>query len=205
MNKKYLLLALVGTVVLGSLIYTFTGTTDPELYIENIAAERERQFKFLKFNIDSPLEEEQKKALDSLDFFPIDPSFKVRGRLVPVANKRIVEIPMSDGTLERYIRHSFVEFEYNGEAIQLLLLQAEDEFDLRNFFLAFADGTSAAETYGGGRYINLRQDGASSITIDFNLAYNPYCAYNPDFACPIPPRENILEIPIRAGEKNYDK
>lgn len=205
MNKKYLLLALVGTVVLGSLIYTFTGTIDPELYIENIAAERERQFKFLKFNIDSPLEEEQKKALDSLDFFPIDPSFKVRGRLVPVPNKRIVEIPMSDGTLERYIRHSFVEFEYNGEAIQLLLLQAEDEFDLRNFFLAFADGTSAAETYGGGRYINLRQDGASSITIDFNLAYNPYCAYNPDFACPIPPRENILEIPIRAGEKNYDK
>ncbi|EPR66791.1 DUF1684 domain-containing protein [Cyclobacterium qasimii] len=205
MNKKYLLLALVGAVVLGSLMYTFTGTTDPELYIENIAAERERQFKFLKFNIDSPLEEEQKKALDSLDFFPIDPSFKVRGRLVPVPRKRMVEIPMSDGTLERYIRHSFVEFEFNGETIKLLLLQAEDEVDLRNFFLAFADGTSTEETYGGGRYINLRQDGSSSITIDFNLAYNPYCAYNPDFACPIPPRENILDIPIRAGEKNYEK
>jgi hypothetical protein len=205
MNKKNILLTLVGMVVLGSLIYTFTGTTDPELYKENIAAERERQFKFLKFNIDSPLEEEQKNELDSLDFFPIDPSYKVRGRLEPVPNRRIVEIPMTDGTLERYIRHSYVEFELKGEKIKLLLLQAEDEPDFRNFFLAFADGTSAEETYGGGRYINLRQDGSSSITIDFNLAYNPYCAYNPDFACPIPPRENILEIPIRAGEKNYDK
>jgi len=205
MNKKSLLLAFVGLVVLGSLLYTFTGTIDPEVYLENIAAERERQFKFLKYNIDSPLEEDQKKELDSLDFYPIDPSYKVRGRLEPVPNKRIVEIPMTDGTLERYIRHSFVTFELQGKSLKLLLLQAEDEVDLRNFFLAFADGTSADETYGGGRYINLRQDGSSSITIDFNLAYNPYCAYNPDFACPIPPKENILEIPIRAGEKNYNK
>jgi uncharacterized protein (DUF1684 family) len=205
MNKKNILLTLVGMVVLGSLIYTFTGTTDPELYKESIAAERERQFKFLKFNIESPLEEGQKNELDSLDFFPIDPSYKIRGRMEPVANKRIVEIPMTDGTLERYIRHSYVELELKGKPIKLLLLQAEDEADLRNFFLAFADGTSADETYGGGRYINLRQDGSSSITVDFNLAYNPYCAYNPDFACPIPPKENILEIPIRAGEKNYDK
>lgn len=63
MNKKSLLLAFVGVVVLGSLIYTFTGTTDPKLYLENIAAERERQFKFLKYNIDSPLEEDQKRNL----------------------------------------------------------------------------------------------------------------------------------------------
>lgn len=63
MNKKSLLLAFVGLVVLGSLLYTFTGTIDPEVYLENIAAERERQFKFLKYNIDSPLEEDQKKTL----------------------------------------------------------------------------------------------------------------------------------------------
>jgi uncharacterized protein (DUF1684 family) len=84
-------------------------------------------------------------------------------------------------------------------------MQSLDESDMRNFFLAFADETSGKETYGGGRYLNVRQDGKNSITIDFNLAFNPYCAYNPDFACPLPPRENILEIALPVGEKNYDK
>lgn len=159
----------------------------------------------MKYNLDSPLTERQQEALDSLDFYPIDPDYKVRARMEPVPNRNMIEVPMTDGSVERYIRHSFAVFDLKGKPVKLLLLQAEDETDRRNFFLAFADETSADETYGGGRYLNLRQDGQSSITIDFNLAYNPYCAYNPDFACPIPPRENILEIPIRAGEKNYDK
>jgi len=205
MSKKNIFWTIVALVVGISLFYTFTGTEDPQLYQNTIEAERERQFKFLKYNLESPLKEEQKQALDSLDFYPIDQAFKVRARMVPAENKRILEIPMTDGSIERYIRHSFAEFEWQGQPVKLLLLQAEDETDRRNFFLAFADDTSGEETYGGGRYLNLRQDGQSSITIDFNLAFNPYCAYNPDFACPIPPRENILEIPIRAGEKNYDK
>ena len=125
--------------------------------------------------------------------------------MVPLQNRKMLELPMTDGSVERYLRHSFAEFELMGESVRLLLLQAADETDKRNFFLAFADDTSGRESYGGGRYLNLRQDGQQSITIDFNLAYNPYCAYNPDFACPIPPKENILDIPIRAGEKNYDK
>ncbi|WP_375585435.1 DUF1684 domain-containing protein [Cyclobacterium xiamenense] len=205
MNTKNLFWAFVALVIAASLLYTFTGTEDPEYYRSTIEAERERQWKFLKYNIDSPLKEEQKEDLDSLDFYPIDPDYKIRARLEPVADRRILEIPMTDGSVERYIRHSFANFELQGQQVKLLLLQAEDETDLRNFFLAFADKTSGEETYGGGRYINVRQDGQSSLTIDFNLAYNPYCAYNPDYACPIPPRENILEIPIRAGEKNYDK
>jgi len=125
--------------------------------------------------------------------------------MVPLQNRKMLELPMTDGSVERYLRHSFAEFELKGESVRLLLLQAADETDKKNFFLAFADDTSGGESYGGGRYLNLRQDGQQSITIDFNLAYNPYCAYNPDFACPIPPKENILDIPIRAGEKNYDK
>ena len=205
MDKKNVLLVLVVLVVFGSLIYTFTATENPEVYKENIEAERERQFKFLKYNLESPLTEGQREELDSLDFFPVDLDYKVRARMVPLQNRKMLELPMTDGSVERYLRHSFAEFELMGESVRLLLLQAADETDKRNFFLAFADDTSGRESYGGGRYLNLRQDGQQSITIDFNLAYNPYCAYNPDFACPIPPKENILDIPIRAGEKNYDK
>lgn len=205
MNQKNILILVVALVVLGSLIYTMSGGESTAQYTERIEAERERQFKYLKFNLESPLTEPQKKELEQLSFYPVDEAFKVKARLEPIEVKTMVQIPLTDGSVEKYVRHSFAVFDLNGKEVKLLLLQAADELDKRNFFLAFADQTSAEETYGGGRYLNLRQDGQRSITIDFNLAFNPYCAYNPDFACPIPPKENILEIPIRAGEKNYGK
>lgn len=205
MNQKNIVILVIAVVVLASLIYGFSGGESAEQYQERIEAERERQFKYLKFNAESPLTDPQKRALEQLDFFQVNPAYQVKARLEPIEDKKMVEIPLTDGSVERYLRHSFAVFELEGREVRLLLLQAANEADKRNFFLAFADATSGNETYGGGRYLNLRQDGQRSITIDFNLAYSPYCAYNPDYACPIPPRENILEIPIPAGEKNYLK
>ncbi|EKB47930.1 MULTISPECIES: DUF1684 domain-containing protein [Cecembia] len=205
MQKRNILIIGIFVVVGLAFWYTLTRSTDEEIYVENIQKERERQFRFLKFNLDSPLEDHQKSELTSLSFYPIDMSYRVRAKMVPAEDRRMLEIPMTDGTVEKYLKHSYAEFQLNGQPLRLLLLQAAKESDKRNFFLAFADDTSGEETYGGGRYINLRQDGKNSITIDFNMAYNPYCAYNPDYACPLPPRENILEIPIRAGEKDYKK
>jgi uncharacterized protein (DUF1684 family) len=205
MNQQRIFLAVVAVIILAAVAYTMTGSESPEQYRERIEEERERQFKFLKYNAESPLTEEQKNALESLDFYPIDPSYKVRARLLPVDKKVMIQIPMTDGTLEYYIKEAIAEFELQGSTHRLLLLQAKDEPDPRNYFLAFADDTSGEETYGGGRFLDVRRDGQSSITIDFNLVYNPYCTYNPDFACPIPPKENLLKIPIRAGEKNYEE
>ncbi|MBB6324579.1 hypothetical protein FHS59_000194 [Algoriphagus iocasae] len=205
MKPKHILTLLVAIVIIAAVAYTLTSTDSPEAYIEKVEAERERQFKFIRFNAESPLTESQKQSFTKLEFYPIDPTYKVKALMVTIENKKVREVPLTDGSKERYIEHSWAEFEIQGKPQRLLLMQSMDESDKRNFFLAFADETSGVETYGGGRYINARQDGKSSITLDFNLAYNPYCAYNPDYACPIPPRENILEIPIPAGEKNYDK
>ncbi|MDF2159073.1 DUF1684 domain-containing protein [Algoriphagus sp. CAU 1675] len=205
MKTNSILIIFVSVVVLAAVLYTLTGTDNPEVYQEKIEAERERQFKFIRFSADSPLSEEQKKSFSQLNFYPIDPAYKVKARLLPVENQKIREVPMTDGTKERYIEHAFAEFELGGKTNRLLLLQSVDESDKKNFFLAFADETSSRDTYGGGRFLNVRQDGKNSITLDFNLAYNPYCAYNPDYACPLPPRENLLTIPVEAGEKNYGK
>ncbi len=205
MKANQVILILVGVVVLAAVAYMFTAGETPEDYIEKIEKERERQFKFIRFNIDSPLTEEQKAQFKSLTFYDVNPAYKVKARLLPIENKKVREVPLTDGSVQRYIEHSYAEFELGGKTNKLLLLQAMDEVDKRNFFLAFADETSAKETYGGGRYLNVRQDGKNSITIDFNLAYNPYCAYNPDYACPIPPKENLLDIALPVGEKNYDK
>lgn len=203
MKQSYILLITVGLVVIAAVAYMFTAAESPEDYKEKIEKERERQFKFIRFNIESPLTEEQKRSFTKLTFYDINPMYKVKARLIPIENKKVREVPLTDGSKQRYIEHSFAEFELGGKTNNLLLLQAMDEADKRNFFLAFADATSARETYGGGRYLNVRQDGKNSITLDFNLAYNPYCAYNPDYACPIPPKENLLEIALEAGEKNY--
>ncbi len=205
MKASQILFIAIGIVVLAAVGYMFTAAESPEAYLEKIEKERERQFKFIRYNFESPLTEEQKRDFKPLDFYQIDPSYKVKARLIPIEEKKVREVPLTDGSVQRYIEHSYAEFELGGKTNRLLLLQSKEETDMRAFFLAFADETSAGETYGGGRYINLRQDGKNSITIDFNLAYNPYCAYNPDYACPIPPKENLLDIPILAGEKNYTK
>lgn len=205
MKSSHILLIAVGLVIAAAITYMFTAAESPEAYLEKIEKERERQFKFIRFNIESPLTEDQKRSFTKLTFYDINPSYKVKARIIPIENKKVREVPLTDGSKQRYIEHSFAEFELGGKTNKLLLLQAMDEADKRNFFLAFADETSAKETYGGGRYLNVRQDGKNSITIDFNLAYNPYCAYNPDYACPIPPKENLLDIAIPAGEKNYTK
>ncbi|MBC6368134.1 DUF1684 domain-containing protein [Algoriphagus sp. AK58] len=205
MKTSNILIVIVSVVVLAAVGYMFTAAESPEAYIEKIEKERERQFKFIRFNVESPLTEEQKREFKTLTFYEINPAYRVKARLVPIENKKVREVPLTDGSKEKYIEHSYAEFELNGRTNKLLLLQSVKETDMRNFFLAFADETSGKETYGGGRFLNVRQDGKNSITIDFNLAYNPYCAYNPDYACPLPPKENLMTIAIEAGEKNYDK
>ncbi len=204
MKSSHFLLIVASLVVLAAVAYMFTAAESPEDYQEKIETERERQFKYIRFNAESPLTDEQKRGLQSLKFYPIDPAYRVKARLLPIEIKKVREVPLTDGSTERYLEHSWAEFELGGKTNKVLLLQSLSESDMRNFFLAFADETSGKETYGGGRYLNVRQDGKNSITIDFNLAFNPYCAYNPDFACPLPPRENILGIAIPVGEKNYE-
>lgn len=205
MKSSHILIVVVSFVVLAAVAYMFTAAESPEAYIEKVEKERERQFKFIKFNVESPLNEEQRRSFQLLTFYDINPLYRVKARLIPIENKKVREVPLTDGSKEKYIEHSYAEFELGGQTNKLLLLQSVKETDMRNFFLAFADETSGKETYGGGRFLNLRQDGKNSITIDFNLAYNPYCAYNPDYACPLPPKENLMTIAIEAGEKNYDK
>lgn len=205
MSTKNILLTIVTAIAMAAVIYTLTKADDPEVYIDKIEKEREKQFKFLRFNPDSPLDTSQKNSFGTLSFYPVDPSFKVRARLVPAEDRKVIVIPMTDGSEEKYIKHSYAEFNLRGASQRLLLLQGMNEIDNRNFFLAFADSTSGLDTYGGGRYLNLRQDGKNSVSIDFNLAYNPYCAYNPDFSCPLPPRENLMEVAVVAGEKDYKK
>ena len=173
MKSSHLLLILASLVVLAAIAYMFTAAESPEDYQEKIETERERQFKYIRFNVESPLTEEQKRGLQSLKFYVIDPAYRVKARLLPIEIKKVREVPLTDGSTERYLEHSWAEFELGGKTNKVLLLQSLSESDMRNFFLAFADETSGKETYGGGRYLNVRQDGKNSITIDLTWPLTP--------------------------------
>jgi hypothetical protein len=100
--------------------------------------------------------------------------------------------------------YAYAAFEISDQPCRLLILEIIDPAYKGKLFLAFADATSAVETYGAGRYLDVEAvRGANSILLDFNKAYNPYCAYNDSYSCPFPPRENLLEVAIKSGEKNY--
>jgi uncharacterized protein (DUF1684 family) len=116
------------------------------------------------------------------------------------ADRGEVRLETSTGSEETYRRAGIARFEVDGTAGQLTLYEPEDGGDL---FLPFRDATSGSETYGSGRYLEVHPPRKGRVRLDFNYAYNPYCAYNDAWTCPLPPAENWLSIPIRAGEKAY--
>jgi len=126
-------------------------------------------------------------------------------RLESIENKKVVVLPTSDGLEKKYLEYGLAKFELNDEPCELLILEIMEDGPYRGtLFLAFADATSARETYGAGRYLDVKKiPGASSVTLDFNQAYNPYCAYAANYSCPFPPKENVLKTAIQAGEKTY--
>lgn len=151
----------------------------------------------------SPLTEEEKPNFTGLNYYPIDESFKVTARLTMIDKKQPIFIPSTTGEQLKYIPFAYADFELNSSEQRVILYQDWEEKDPNKLSLMFADETSARETYGGGRYVDVQYRGTNAVTIDFNNAYNPYCHFNAEYSCPIPPRENMLEIAIAAGEKLY--
>ena len=113
-----------------------------------------------------------------------------------------IEMQTSTGGVSRFIRSDKISFDADGESVQLTLYKDPESGD---YFLPFADGTSGRETYGAGRYLDVQMLPDGKVLVDFNYAYNPYCAYNDSWMCPITPPENRVNAPVRAGEKNFDR
>jgi len=186
-----------------SIIYTLQGGETTEDYIERIQEERQQTAGFMRSSRESPFAPDS-IPFKGLDYYPPDPVYKVRARLTPIQNQKLLQMPTSTGEEEKYIRYAYADFEISGQAQRLLVLQPFES--QTRLFIPFSDATSGEETYGGGRYLEAEippRTGARTIELDFNKAYNPYCAYNASFSCPLPPQENFLKVPIRAGEKDY--
>ncbi|MGH2572359.1 MAG: DUF1684 domain-containing protein [Actinomycetota bacterium] len=148
----------------------------------------------------SPLTVEQKIGFRGLDYFPENPGLVIEVDLDTSVDPEQVLLPTSTGALRAYRRAGLVRFELEGHPVELTLFAEELQGDL---FLPFRDATSGEESYPGGRYLEVGAPRGGRVVIDFNHAYNPYCAYAEGWSCPLPPPENWVDVPIRAGEKKF--
>lgn len=157
--------------------------------------------RFLKESADSPLSPEQKLDFAALAYFAENGQLRFVVQPELFSQQEVESIELSSGAAVDYLKWGKAGFEIDGQNVELTLYRDPSGDDL---FLAFKDATAnAGETYGGGRYLEPLESDDGSLLIDFNYAYNPYCAYNDGWACPLPPPENQLAVRIEAGEKAF--
>lgn len=156
----------------------------------------------------TPLTPEDLVTFKSLDFFDADENFKVEATLELTPNDLVFEMATTTDRKPLYKRFGIATFSLNGKEYKLNVYQNQQlllDFEYRNYlFLPFTDATNGHESYKGGRYIDLEIPTTNKLTIDFNKAYNPYCAYNSKYSCPIVPAENHLNLKIKVGVKAFN-
>ncbi len=172
--------------------------TDVPAYIRRLGANRAKKDSLLRHTADSPVQ--NKASFAGLPYFQPDPAYRVMARLEPFPEGQTPKmvVTLTDGTTEVYEKVGHAVFSLANTPCRLLVLRYQ-----KTLTVLFQDETSGRQTYGGGRYLDLdpaAQTG-NELLLDFNEAYNPYCAYSPGYACPLPPPENKLSVAIRAGER----
>ncbi|MHC0441940.1 DUF1684 domain-containing protein [Flavobacterium sp. 3-210] len=155
----------------------------------------------------SPLMEEDLKTFKSLDFYPINAKYFVVAKFEKAKNEKVFEMKTTGTRTPKYIKYGTLSFILEGKSLKLNVYRSIDlskqEQYKDHLFLPFSDLTCGKESYIGGRYIDLKVPKGNTMAIDFNQAYNPYCAYNHKYSCPLVPLENDLNIEIKAGVKTF--
>lgn len=188
------------------LLLFFALNSYAQSYSEQIAKHREGYKQDFIKETNSPLKEID---LQNLHFYDADSNYKVLADVELLKNEKIFKMPTYDGTSKEFYRFAKVNFKLNGKLTTMMLYKSialsSNPLYKDLLFLPFTDETNNKETYGGGRYIDLssKEIKNNQIEIDFNKAYNPYCAYSDGYRCPVPPEENDLPLEMKAGEKQY--
>lgn len=146
----------------------------------------------------SPLTREQKKNFHGLNYFPENEALCLEVKIDEFQTKEEIEIQTSTGDVQTYAKYGTFNFMVDGVEAELTIYQSE-----HGFFLPFVDSLAGSETYGAGRYLEPEPLPGGRFLVDFNIAYNPYCAYNEMWSCPLTPAENRLKVAVRAGEKLF--
>jgi len=165
--------------------------------IDALQATRHEKDELFKQHPQSPLTEAQKAAFDGLRYYDPNPALAFVGDVEPFEAQEQILMATNRDELKPYVRHGVFAFEVAGQTVSLVIYRSMDQ----NYFLPFVDSNAGTETYPAGRYLDLATEDGVQFLVDFNLAYNPYCAYNDNWTCPVTPAENRIDVPIEAGER----
>ncbi len=206
---RALTLTLLAAVAGAGLVACSSGPSAPEDvkgYAEQVAADRATKEAFFRdlSNADNPLKNltaEQRSALLPLAYYPVDETYSVPAQLEVSDDQPVFEMPTSKGLMRKERRVGVLNFTLKGESLTLGAFVDDETRDMSTLFVPFTDLTTGTETYAAGRYLDLHRTVTGVYVIDFNQAYNPYCAYNATYDCPYPPPSNRLKVAVLAGEK----
>ncbi|NHN43506.1 DUF1684 domain-containing protein [Halorubellus sp. JP-L1] len=186
-----------------------TAEFDERQWRRELAANREEKDEFFGTHPHSPIPKGERDAFDGLEYFEPDADYRVTAtvHLTDEDDEDVYRMETSTGGEQRYLKVAALTFELDGEEHSLSAYRQEGE-ERESLFVPFRDKTTGQQTYGAGRYMELEAEGdladGQEIPVDFNLAYNPFCAYAEQYACPLPPEENWLDATVEAGERDWD-
>jgi uncharacterized protein len=163
---------------------------------------RAQKDEFMRLSRDSPFVRSGLNDLHALAYFEPDPAFRFEAKLLRYPTEGSAMMVTSQGERQLFNKEGRFDLVVGGQPVQLQAYQSAERED-PNLFIPFRDATSGKETYGAARYLDMEVEHDDEYLVDFNYAYNPYCAYAEGFVCPLPPAENWLKVAIRAGEKSY--
>lgn len=179
-------------------------TTDT--YVANVEEHRRNIDALFSNEKASPLNDIDRAAFKGLEYFPIDKNFSVDARIEKYDSVRYLEIKHTLNRTYPFIVWGVAHFKLLNDSCKLTIyLTAEKESKTNMLFIPFKDASNGMETYGGGRYLDMEMPTGNTANLDFNLAYNPNCAYSDNWSCPLVPEENTLQTAVRAGVKTFER
>lgn len=196
-------LALILTLLLLSCGKNYS--PEQKTYIAKVEKERVDKNEWMKSDPFSPFNQKRKVEFQDLKYFDVDPAFVFQSKLYEYNPKDTVTVYGTKGDLRKEIRFGYLIINYENQRHKINVYQGSTATGEIYYSIWFTDKTTNDESYGVGRYIHFEkvEDPDHIYQIDFNTAYNPYCAYNPDYSCAIPTKEDFIPIEIKAGEKKF--
>jgi uncharacterized protein (DUF1684 family) len=178
-------------------------------YMQALQHFRSEKDDFFRTSPESPIPLDERKDFTGLRYYPAYFALRLMAQIEALPDNTPVQMATSDGATRDFVKAARLRFAIEGQEQTLIGYRSADDADEPDaaLFIPFRDALAGKETYGAGRYLDVHpeaaDDGTPIVVLDFNLAYNPYCAYNDSYSCPITPAENALPIAIHAGERNY--